>query len=82
VVLAAVGLLASIFFGIWYTNQILQRHLHIISKKTMTKDLIVKDLAEGAVNPITEFEMHEMLPQGSERGDNVEPVEVHIMNRV
>lgn len=83
VVLAAIGLLVSVVVGVWYTNQILQRHLHIISKKTMTKDLIVKDLAEGAINPTLEFEMHEIIPESSERSESsAEAIGVQIMNRV
>jgi hypothetical protein len=49
VVMAVIGLLVSVFAGMVYANRSIQRHLHIVSKKTMTKDLVVKDLAPGAI---------------------------------
>lgn len=49
VALAVVGLLVSVFAGAVYANRSIQRHVHIVSKKTMTKDLVVKDLAPGAI---------------------------------
>lgn len=49
VVLAVIGLLVSVFAGAVYANRSIQRHIHIVSKKTMTKDLVVKDLAPGAI---------------------------------
>lgn len=49
VVLAVVGLFVSVFAGLVYANRSIQRHIHIVSKMTMTEDLVVKDLAPGAV---------------------------------
>lgn len=48
VILALVGLVVSVFAGVIYANKIVQRHIHIVTKKTMAQELIVKDLAEGA----------------------------------
>lgn len=71
VVLALVGLFVSVFIGMMFANRSIQRHIHIVSKKTMTKDLVVKDLAPGAVEtmPCTEIEQvsdgaHEQHDQG------------------
>ncbi|CAM9372448.1 unnamed protein product, partial [Ectocarpus fasciculatus] len=44
VVLAVVGLFVSVFAGLVYANRSIQRHIHIVSKMTMTEDLVVKDL--------------------------------------
>ena len=52
VVLAFIGLAVSVFAGVIYANRSIQRHIHIVSKKTMTKDLVVKDLAPGGVDVI------------------------------
>ena len=57
VILAAIGLVVSVFAGIVYANRSIQRHVHIVSKRTMTKDLVVRDLAPGATDiPCTHAE--------------------------
>jgi hypothetical protein len=44
VILALIGVIVSVFAGVIHVSQVFQRHVHIISKKTMTHDAIVMDL--------------------------------------
>jgi hypothetical protein len=46
VILAAVGAIISIFLGAFVLQAILKKHLHVLGKWTMTKEFIVRDLAE------------------------------------
>jgi len=50
VVFALIGIFVCLVLGISYTQYLIQKHLHVLHKFTLSKDYIVADLAPDALN--------------------------------
>ena len=51
VVLAVCGLIYAVVAGTAFMQRSMQRHVHLLYKRALAKDFLVKDLAPGAVDP-------------------------------
>lgn len=58
VILAAVGLVVAVFVGAVMLQSIISKHLHVLGKWAMTKEHIVKDLAEDASTEMSSHDWH------------------------
>ena len=47
-ILAFIGVFVSAFAGVLYVSQITTKHLHVLQKRGLAADFIVRDLGEGA----------------------------------
>ena len=45
-IFAIIGIFVSVFLGAMYIQQVTNKHIHFLHKKSLVKDYIVKDLAE------------------------------------
>ena len=50
VVFALIGIFVCLILGISYIQYLIQKHLHVLHKFTLSKDYIVADLAPDALN--------------------------------
>lgn len=72
VVLAIIGLLVAVFVGTVIMQSILSKHLHVLGKWTMTKEYVVKDLAEDAAGVVCESGMSRPVESDYEDPDGHE----------
>jgi len=88
-IFAFIGLFISIFAGVFFTQYIIRKHFHILSKRAVAEDYIVADLAADSNGVNTDEISHTISPisvvHNSQRysrleiGDGIEMGE--IMNR-